>query len=256
MVMPADATRLLARFARINPPVVQGRVVDAEDRPVADAAVQSKDLGTGQVMVKTTAQNGEVSFDLPVPATHEITVTRPGYTPSVQQLPLQPGGQFVAKLESQYQVPRVLFTRQSVDPRSPLGRLPVRWPRPTTPQPVELRTLTVALTKAVADDRQEAMDAPVRVEIGNAQGVQQVVTVDPGKDVAFNLPPGSYQVSASCEVYDAAGPSTQSVDLDQAAGVAFAFRPRTILESRELYLVGFVCRRVPRSPDPDPDARW
>ena len=100
------------------------------------------------------------------------------------------------------------------------------------------------------------MDAPVRVEIGNAQGVQQVVTVDPGKDVAFNLPPGSYQVSASCEVYDAAGPSTQSVDLAQAAGVGFAFRPRTILESQELYLVGFVCRRVPRSPDPDPDARW
>jgi hypothetical protein len=256
MVMPADTTRLLARFARINPPVVQGRVVDAEDRPVADAAVQSKDLGTGQVMVKTTAQNGEVSFDLPAPATHEITVTRPGYTPFVQQLPLQPGGQFVARLESQYQVPRILFTRQSVDPRLPLGRLPVRWPRPTTPQPVDLRTLTVALTKDVADDRQEAMDAPVRVEIGNAQGVQQVVTVDPGKDVAFNLPPGSYQVSASCEVYDAAGPSTQSVDLDQAAGVAFAFRPRTILESRELYLVGFVCRRVPRSPDPDPDARW
>ena len=256
MVMPADTTRLLARFARIDPPVVHGRVVDAEDRPVADAAVQSKDLGTGQVMVKTTAQNGEVSFDLPAPATHEITVTRPGYTPFVQQLPLQPGGQFVAKLESQYQVPRILFTRQSVDPRSPLGRLPVRWPRPTTPQPVDLQTLTVALTKAVADDRQEAMDAPVRVEIGNAQGVQQVVTVDPGKDVAFNLPPGSYQVSASCEVYDAAGPSTQSVDLAQAAGVGFAFRPRTILESQELYLVGFVCRRVPRSPDPDPDARW
>ena len=88
------------------------------------------------------------------------------------------------------------------------------------------RDLTVALTKAVADDRQEAMDAPVRVEIGNAQGVQQVVTVDPGKDVAFNLPPGSYQVLASCEGHDAAGPSTQSVDLAQAAGVAFAFRPR------------------------------
>jgi hypothetical protein len=101
MVMPADTTRLLARFARIDPPVVHGRVVDAEDRPVADAAVQSKDLGTGQVMVKTTAQNGEVSFDLPAPATHEITVTRPGYTPFVQQLPFQPGGQFVAKLESQ-----------------------------------------------------------------------------------------------------------------------------------------------------------
>jgi peptidoglycan hydrolase-like protein with peptidoglycan-binding domain len=42
----------------------------------------------------------------------------------------------------------------------------------------------------------------------------------------------------------------------QAAGVAFAFRPRTILESQELYLVGFVGRPVPRSPDPDPDARW
>jgi hypothetical protein len=208
-------------------------------------------------MVKTTAQNGEVSFELPAPATHEVTVTKPGYKPSTQQLPLQPGGQFVARLERQLQVQQVLFTRQSFDPRSPFWRGPVKWTRPTTPQPAVLHPLTVSLAKAVADDRQEAMDAPVRVELGDAQGVrQQVVTVDPGKDVAFNLPPGRYQVSASCEVYDASGPSTQSVDLTQAAGVAFAFRPRTILESRELYLLGFVCRRVPKSPDPHPDARW
>jgi Carboxypeptidase regulatory-like domain len=258
-VLPADTRRLLARYASINLPVVQGRVVDAEDRPVADATVQAKDLGSGQVMVKTTAQNGEVSFELPAPATHEVTVTKPGYQPFTQQLPLQPGGQFAARLESQVQVQRVLLTRRSFDPRSPFWRLPVKvdWTRPTTPQPAVLHPLTVALTKAVADDRQEAMDVPVRVELADAQGVrQQVVTVDPGKDVAFNLPPGRYQVSASCEVYDAAGPSSQSVDLAQAAGVAFAFRPRTILESRELYLLGFVCRRVPRSPDPHPDARW
>jgi Carboxypeptidase regulatory-like domain len=252
-----DTGRLMARFARINLPVVQGRVVDAEDGPVADATVQSKDLGTGQVMVKTTAQNGEVSFELPAAATHEVTVTKPGYKPFAQQLQLQPGGQFVARLESQFQVQRVLFTRQSFDPRSPFWRVPVDWPRPTIPQPAVLHPLTVALTKTVADGRQEAMDVPVRLELADAQGVrQQVVTVDPGKDVAFNLPPGRYQVSASCEVYDAAGPSSQSVDLAQAAGVAFAFRPRTILESRELYLLGFVCRRVPKSPDPHPDARW
>jgi Carboxypeptidase regulatory-like domain len=257
MVLPADTGRLLARFASVNLPVVQGRVVDAEDRPVADATVQSRDLGTGQVMVKTTAQNGEVSFELPAPATHEVTVTKPGCTPSTQQLPLAPGGQFAARLERQLQVQQVLLTRQSLDPSSPFWRGPVKWTRPTIPQPAVLHPLTVSLAKAVADDRQEAMDVPVRVELGDAQGVrQQVVTVDPGKDVAFNLPPGRYQVSASCEVYDATGPSTQSVDLTQAAGAAFAFRPRTILESRELYLLGFVCRRVPKSPDPHPDARW
>jgi hypothetical protein len=251
---------LPGRFPVLVRPLMGGRVTDTADHPLADATVQAKDLGSGQVMAKTTAQNGEVSFELagPDPATYELTVTKPGYRTSTQQLAFAPGGQFTVKLDSEAQVPTVLLARQRFDPRSPFWRqLPVRWPQPTVPQPLVAHALTVALAKAVADDRQEPMDVPVRVEISDAQGVQrQVATVDPGKDIAFSLAPGSYRVAASCEVYDAVGPSIQTVELTQPTGITFAYRPRTILESTELYLLGFVCRHVPKSPAPNPDARW
>jgi hypothetical protein len=235
-----------------------GRVADAGDHPLADATVQATDLGGGQIMAKTTAQNGEVSFELTGPGTYEVTVSKPGYRTSTQQLAFAPGGQFTVKLESEVQVPTVLVARQRFDPGSPfLRNLPVRWPRPVIPQPPATHPLTVMLAKAVADDRLEPMDVPVRIEVSDAQGVsQQVVTVDPGKDIAFSLAPGRYQVSAHCEVYDATGPTVQTVELSQPAGVTFTYLPRTILESNELYLVGFVCRHVPRSPSPNPDARW
>jgi Carboxypeptidase regulatory-like domain len=249
---------LLARLPNYVRPVMTGRVADAREHPLADATVQATDLGGGQIMVKTTAQNGEVSFELAGPATYEVTVTKPGYRTSTQQVAFAPGGQFTVKLESEVQVPTVLVARQRFDPGSPFLRgLPVRWPRPAVPQPPAAHPLTVALARVVADDRLEPMDVPVRIEVSDAQGVsQQVVTVDPGKDIAFSLDPGRYQVSAHCEVYDPAGPSVQTVELSQPAGVTFSYRPRTILESNELYLVGFVCRRVPRSPSANPDARW
>ena len=63
-------------------------------------------------------------------------------------------------------------------------------------------------------------------------------------------------MTAYCDVYDAVGPGSQQVSLIRPADVSFSFAPRTILESRDMYLMAVMGRRVPKSPDPNPDARW
>jgi hypothetical protein len=119
------------------------------------------------------------------------------------------------------------------------------------------RALSVSVNKVADDGAREPMDVLVRISVqGLEQRTRHVVTLPPGAGTTLELPAGPYRVSATCDVYDADGASVQTVDLSADRSVEFGFRPRTILEGDETYLVGFVCRRLPLCPDPHPDARW
>ena len=81
-------------------------------------------------------------------------------------------------------------------------------------------------------------------------------TVEAGKDAVFkNLDKDNYSIYVHCAVYEREGAESQQVDARKTPKtIQFNFRPRTILQSTNTFLFGFLCYRTPCSPDPDPDA--
>jgi hypothetical protein len=174
-------------------------------------------------MVKTTGASGDVSFVAPGEEGYALDVRRDGFEPYAGEV--APGSEFLVQL------------------------------RPVAPPPGA--TVTVAVHKLGPDGAAQPMDVPVQVSARSLAGdAQQVVAVAPGETAALALPPGPYRIGATCDVYDGAGAGTVDIDVQADQRLEFGFRPRTILEGDQTYVVGFVCRRVPRCPDPHPDARW
>ena len=275
--------RLAALPARLlaAPQPARGLVRGAGGEPVADASVTATAVEGAARLVKTTAVDGSVSLDLGTAGTYDVAVTHPSYAPATQRVQLTPGASFEIRLDSRFAVadlvaqPVLATLAASVRPglvrdhrlrevavrehRLPrVDDLPIR-PRPDIPRrpPAVRHTLRVTVTRQHADQTTSAMDAPVRVEVRDSAGATvQVTTVAAGADAALALPAGAYEVWAYCEVYDGVGPANQTVHLGADQTVAFRFRPRTILQSTDTYLMCYLVRRTPKSPDPDPAARF
>jgi hypothetical protein len=214
---------LPGRITRRPRRLLGGTVTGAAGEPVADATVQVTGAVTGRQMVKTTGPGGDVSFVVFDDEPLALQVSRDGFQPHAGEV--QPGADFLVQLQ------------------------------PVAPPPGV--ALSVAVHKLDGDGAPQPMDVAVQVSARSLAGdAQQIATVGPGESATLSLPPGPYRVGASCDVYDAAGAGTVDVDLQADQRLEFGFRPRTILEGDQTYVVGFVCRRVPRCPDPHPDARW
>jgi hypothetical protein len=119
-------------------------------------------------------------------------------------------------------------------------------------------TVTVKLRKRDDDGLLKPLDVPAEVvAINRRTQERRPQTVEAGQDAFFtNLATETYDIGVYCAVYESEGPTTRPVDPSTSPTLEFSFRPRTILQSNDTFLFGFLCYRTPLSPDPDPNAEF
>lgn len=229
--------------------VVRGQAVDNSDQPLAGVTVTVRNQRTNLKMTHKSASNGSFVFRLPEEGTYQVTAAKQGFQPFSEQMHLRAQEQLQVKLKSQ-----VVSNVRMINVAQPsvLAAL-----RTTTIVHILKKKLTVRLRKRTEEGQEEALDVPAEVVVINqASKKRHRLTAQPGNDVVFRLVAGKYRVVAHCEVYEPIGQTARTVDLQSTDQLTFTYRPRTILQSEETFLVGFLCYRTPKSPDPDPNATF
>jgi tetratricopeptide (TPR) repeat protein len=70
---------------------LSGKVLDLEKKPIAQAGIQIKNLGTGQMLSEKTSKKGEFTFRRLMPGKYSVTVTKEGYKSFLQEIDLESG---------------------------------------------------------------------------------------------------------------------------------------------------------------------
>jgi len=70
---------------------LSGKVLDLEKKPIAQAGIQIKNLGTGQMLSEKTSKKGEFAFRRLMPGKYSVTVAKEGYKSFSQEIDLESG---------------------------------------------------------------------------------------------------------------------------------------------------------------------
>jgi len=81
----------LAQEAEEEMAQLSGKVLDFEKKPIAQAGIQIKHLGTGQTLSSKTSKKGEFVFRRLVPGKYSVTVAKEGYKSFSQEIDLESG---------------------------------------------------------------------------------------------------------------------------------------------------------------------
>ncbi len=112
------------------------------------------------------------------------------------------------------------------------------------------------LTITVDADRPLDSASPATITLKNmSTGVSNPVTMGEETSMSMQLPRGAYTVTLSAADYEVEAASRQ-VNLNSNQSVTFKLKSRYILRNEDVHVVAFTCRRVPKSPNPSPNAIW
>ena len=70
---------------------LEGKILDVENKPLAEAGVELKSLGTGQVLTVKSNKKGDFFIRTLFPGKYLLTATKEGYVPHSVEVELQPG---------------------------------------------------------------------------------------------------------------------------------------------------------------------
>ncbi|MCB0166021.1 MAG: carboxypeptidase regulatory-like domain-containing protein [Anaerolineae bacterium] len=246
---PANFTRLvmpITPLVSIMRIVVNGKTLDSSNKPVEGVDVTLIHSENGAKLQSQSDKKGDVVFRLPVEGTYTISATKQGFKPFNNRMHLKNGATLSVKMEPQPVTGINVFNLNNIPVITDLDMI------------IKLsNTITVKLRKRAGDNSLQALDVPVDVLAVNLRTRKRHrQTVEAGKDAVFkNLDKDNYSIYVHCAVYEREGAESQQVDARKTPKtIQFNFRPRTILQSTNTFLFGFLCYRTPCSPDPDPDA--
>jgi len=70
---------------------LEGKILDVENKPLAEAGVELKSLGTGQALTVKSNKKGDFFIRTLFPGKYLLTATKEGYVPHSVEVELQPG---------------------------------------------------------------------------------------------------------------------------------------------------------------------
>ncbi|MDX1414881.1 MAG: carboxypeptidase-like regulatory domain-containing protein [Candidatus Promineifilaceae bacterium] len=251
---PARSSKPAANFTRINLPVtnisslvrtvVTVRTVDSSERPLAGVSVTLTNLESGLKLKNSSAKNGAVVFRLPAEGNYVISAAKEGYKTFKDERRLTDQSSFTVRLEPL--IPSALLST-IISSSSLVGTIPTM---------VTGTTVTVKLRKRSDDNSLQPLDVDAEVAaINRRTGERLRQTVAAGKDAVFNnLAREKFEINVFCAVYQPEGSTSQQVNVATVQQLEFVFKPRTIMQSDDTFLFGFLCYRTPLSPNPNPNA--
>ena len=68
-----------------------GKILDLEKKPIAQAEIRIKNLGSGQMLSEKTSKKGEFAFPTLMPGKYSVTVAKEGYKVFSQEIDLESG---------------------------------------------------------------------------------------------------------------------------------------------------------------------
>lgn len=231
---------MLSTIVGIQRIVVSGKMVDNKNKPIDNVNVTLSDPKAGIVLKGKSDKKGNVVFRLAEEGTYVITANKKGFKTFKTRMRLGDGGNFKAVVEPQFGVNIAATVMQQQLMIAPKAG----------------NTLTVKLRKRDADGTLKPLDVPAQVVVFNSRTRERhPQNVKAGHNAVFsNLAKEKYNVSVHCAVYEPEGTASRHVDASKSPTLEFAFRTRTILQSEDTFLFGFLCYRTPRSPSPSKSA--
>lgn len=221
----SEIVRFASRF-RARMPVsrqlttLSGRVTDEAGAPASGAVVHLQKQPSGSSQKKLTSSRGEFSFGLAAKGQYTLTVSRPGY---------------------------VTF-RQSVL---------IEQDKTCTVQLRALATMAPALVVRLKTKAGEPFEGTTEILINRVgDALRRTHKIEGASEVRIPLPPGRYDIRVFARGARRVEPAQTIVDLSRETVITFQIDTGVILHNPDTYLVGFVCRRVSKSPDPDPGLQW
>ena len=215
------ARRPRAPVAMVRPGVIRkftarGRVVDERGRGIYQAALTLQ-VSAGRRRV-TTGRDGSFTFPTIDQGRYPVRVAKTGF----------------ATVNGSITVPQ------------------------TAPQTIRMRQvaaceLLVRLMRQV-DGGQQPFVGIAKVLIQTPQG-RRLESMDGRSEASFSLPPGKATITVTSPEAERISPPSASVNLRAGSGtrptLLFTISPASTLVNADVQLLGFVCRRVPRCPNPE-----
>jgi hypothetical protein len=214
---------------------VRGTVADEHGRPVAGAAVSLREVRAAarpgrpraagrppapavrdhRVPRRITARDGR--FELHVLAgTYVLRAGRTGYVATTRRI----------------------VARQSTDLRVALRSEKSDWP--------------LLVIRLGSPQGAEPFEGRSEIQISSVGAAPAQVQRLPGQaEVGVRLPPGRYRVAVVSPDARQVVPPSRVIDVPVQTSIDFVLDSGILVRNPGLHLVGFVCRRVPKCPDPD-----
>jgi hypothetical protein len=208
-------SRLIVRPGFLRPLIATGRVVDEQGNGIYQASVTIEG-GTGRRSIRT-GSDGSFTFPTISHGRYQVSVVKAGFE----------------TVHGSITVPQ------------------------TAVQTIHMRRVSSCQLQVRLI---EQMDGAERPFVGAAKVLIQgandsrVENMDGRSEASFPLPPGDFTITVTSPESERTSPSSANVSLRDGSQASqtltFTIWPAPILRNPDVQLLGFVCRRIPRCPNP------
>ncbi|KAA3642023.1 MAG: carboxypeptidase regulatory-like domain-containing protein [Chloroflexi bacterium] len=234
---------LVNNINRVQRVIIIGKTVDNKGNPVKDVHMTARDVKTGMEVEGTSNTKGNVMLRLGKEGKFIVTAAKKGFITFSNTQRFKNGDSFKAVLQPKFVAGFVLA-------------------QPVAPQILAAteieNSLTLNFRKQKGGAASMPLDVPVEVVLTNLVTKERHhKTVQAGEKAIFTkLANAKYDVTVHCAVYELIGPPSRVVSVPSTKKLEFTFRSRTILQSEDTFLFGFLCYITPLSPNPNPNAKF